>query len=81
VSKKKRPPEWKEENALWVRAEDVNWNAAYTESLLPEDLRILRDSGSLLRDWEEAFDWICFEYAWKNTGGYLSGEITMKRVR
>jgi hypothetical protein len=81
VSKKKRPAGWTAENARWVRAEDVKWNAAYTESLLPEELRILRDSGSLLRDWEEAFEWICFEYAWERIGGYLSGEITMKRIK
>jgi hypothetical protein len=81
VSKKKRPAEWKKENAQWVRAEDVKWNVTYTESLLPEDLRILRDSGSLLRDWEEAFGWICFEYAWERIGGYLSGEITMQHIK
>jgi hypothetical protein len=81
VSKKKRPPEWNKENAQWVRAEDVNWNSTYTESLLPEDLRILRNSGALLRDWEEAFEWISFEYAWERIGRYLSGEITMKRIK
>jgi hypothetical protein len=81
VSKKKRPAEWKKENAQWVRAEDVKWNITYTESLLPEGLRILRDSGALLRDWEEAFQWICFEYAWERIGGSLSGEITMKRIK
>jgi hypothetical protein len=79
VSKKKRPPEWQKENAQWVRAEDVKWNTTYTETLLPEDLRVLRDSGALLRDWEEAFQWICFEYAWEKIEGYFSGEITMKR--
>jgi hypothetical protein len=81
VSKKKRPAEWKKENAQWVRAEDVKWNITYTQSLLPEDLRILRDSGALLRDWEEAFQWICFEYAWEKIGGSLSREITMKRIK
>jgi hypothetical protein len=81
VSKKKRPAEWKKENAQWTWAEDIKWNVTYTESLLPEDLRILRDSGALLRDWEEAFGWICFEYAWERIGGYLSGEITMQRIK
>jgi hypothetical protein len=81
VSKKNRHPNWKKENARWVRAEDVKWNATYTESLLPEDLRVLRDSGALLRDWEEAFQWICVEYAWEKIGGYLSGEITLKRIK
>jgi hypothetical protein len=81
VAKKKRPPEWKGENPRWVRAEDFKWNAAYTESLLPGDLWSLRDSGALLRDWEEAFEWICFEYAWERIGGSLSGEIMMNRIK
>jgi hypothetical protein len=81
VSKKKRPAAWQTENARWVRAEDLKWNATYTESLLPENLRILRDSGSLLRDWEEALEWIYVEYAWERIGGYLSGEIILKRIK
>jgi hypothetical protein len=80
VAKNKRPPEWTRK-ARWVRAEDLKWNAAYTESLLPENLRVLRDSGALLRDWEEAFPWICFEYARERIGRRLSGEITMKRIK
>ncbi len=43
---------------------DIRWNAAYTAALLPEELRPLRDSGALLRDWEEAPDWIYAEYEW-----------------
>jgi hypothetical protein len=77
----KRPAAWKNAGARWVRAEDLRWNAAYTENLFPEELRILRDSGALLRDWEEALEWIYFEYSWERIGGYLSGEITMKRIK
>jgi hypothetical protein len=47
-----------------VTAEQVRWNTAYTETLLPEELRFLRDSGTLKRDWEESRQWIFLVYAW-----------------
>ena len=75
VSRKKRPPGWRKEDARWVRAEGVRWNAAYTEVLFPESLRPLRDSGALLRDWEEAFEWIYHEFAWDRIGEGLGGII------
>lgn len=81
VSKKKRPPEWNRETAQWVRAEDRRWNTVYTENLFPEELRILRDSGALLRDWEEAFEWIYFEYSWEKIGRSFSGELSLKRIK
>jgi hypothetical protein len=81
VSRKKRPAAFNTENVRWVRAEDVRWNASYTETLFPEDLRILRDSGALLRDWEEALEWIYFEYRWDEIVRYLSAGINMKRVK
>jgi hypothetical protein len=33
---------------------------------LPEELRPLRDSGVLERDWEECGEWVFLVYAWKN---------------
>jgi len=63
-SAKKRPALYNEDGAQWVRSEDVRWNASYTALIFPEDLRILRDSGSLLRDWEEAASWIYLVYEW-----------------
>jgi hypothetical protein len=65
VPRKKRPPRYDAgEDARWVRAEDIRWNAAYTEMLLPGELRSLRDSGTLKRDWEESREWIFLVYAW-----------------
>jgi len=63
---KKRPDLYKQnlEGARWVRAEDVRWNTSYTALLFPQDLTILRDSGSLLRDWEEAAAWLYLAYEW-----------------
>jgi hypothetical protein len=81
VSPGKRPPAWTRDAAQWVWAEDRRWNAAYTKNLFPEELRILRDSGALLRDWEEASEWIYFEYSWEKIGRYFSGEISMHQVR
>ena len=70
VSKKNRPPEYRTENASWVRADSVKWNSSYTKTIFPEEapgaaqLWEYRDSGALLRDWEEALPWIYMEYAW-----------------
>ncbi|MDR1898664.1 MAG: hypothetical protein LBQ55_01490 [Treponema sp.] len=76
----RRPPGWRNKNVRWVRAEGTRWNADYTEALFPEPLRPLRDSGALLRDWEEAFEWIYHEYAWDRIGESL-GEMTLKRIK
>ncbi|MDR3342388.1 MAG: hypothetical protein LBT14_06300 [Treponema sp.] len=64
VAPKKRPANFTHEPVTWVRAEDIAWNTRYTELFFPEDLWVLRNSGSLLRDWEEAVSWIYFEYTW-----------------
>ncbi|MDR2746183.1 MAG: hypothetical protein LBB77_01950 [Treponema sp.] len=65
VPRKKRPPLYGVgDDARWVTAEQVRWNAAYTEKILPEELRSLRDSGTLKRDWEESREWIFLIYAW-----------------
>jgi hypothetical protein len=65
VPRKKRPPLYNTgDEARWVMAEQVRWNTAYTEKILPEELRFLRDSGTLKRDWEESREWIFLIYAW-----------------
>ena len=70
VSRKKRPPEYSDENADWEKADSVKWNRTYSEFLFPDEmpgadqLRELRNSGALLRDWEEALSWIYLEYSW-----------------
>ncbi|MDR3285039.1 MAG: hypothetical protein LBS97_07675 [Treponema sp.] len=40
---------------------------------LPEELRPLRDSGTLLIDWEEALPWIYLEYSWNDIVQSLYG--------
>ena len=64
AKKRKRPPEYSTQNAEWGRADSIRWNLTYTERIFPEELRELRNSGALLRDWEEALPWIFMEYSW-----------------
>ena len=66
VSGKKRPSEYTAKNAEWGRADSVRWNRSYTKILFPEELWELRNSGALLRDWEEALPWIYMEYSWND---------------
>ena len=64
VSKSKRPPEYSKENAEWNRADSIKWNCTYTKDMFPEVLWKYRNSGAMLRDWEEALIWIYTEYSW-----------------
>jgi hypothetical protein len=81
VSAKKRPLLWSEENAVWERTEDISWNTSYTEVLLPEDLRVLRNSGALLRDWEEALSWIYLQYRWHDLIETISKEYNLTKIQ
>ncbi|MDR1636337.1 MAG: hypothetical protein LBR93_03270 [Treponema sp.] len=64
VRGKLRPQAFKSRDGPWLRAEYVSWNAGYTAAFFPEDLAEYRNSGALLRDWEETVEWIYLEYAW-----------------
>lgn len=77
----KRPPEWRRETARWAWAEDIRWNLDYTARVFPEELRAVRNSGTLLRDWEEAPGWIYLEYEWERIFAPLSGGITLRRYK
>ncbi|MDR0376704.1 MAG: hypothetical protein LBH70_02825 [Spirochaetaceae bacterium] len=76
-----RPPEWTTEGAVWVRGEGVKWNTRYTGAVFPEELRPARDSGTLLRDWEEAAGWIYLQYEWDRIMKVLTKEIRLVRIR
>jgi hypothetical protein len=76
-----RPPEWTAEGAVWVRGEDVKWNAAYTDALFPEELRPVRNSGTLLRDWEEAAGWVYLQYEWDRIMESLTHEIRLVKIK
>jgi hypothetical protein len=81
VSKKKRPRTWNEAGAVWARAEDIRWNIRYTEILFPKELQEVRNSGTLLRDWEEALSWIYLEYEWDRIIALLGEEIQLIKVK
>ena len=77
----KRPQDWQEENDQWNRAESINWNKGYTERLFPEELREIRNSGTMLRDWEEAIDWIYNEYEWNRIKETLAQETVLQKKK
>ena len=81
VSKNKRPADWIQEGDQFIKADDINWNTSYTERLFSEELRPVRDSGTLLRDWEEALSWIYLEYEWENIIGLLSRQTTLQLAK
>jgi len=81
VSKKKRPADWQRENDQWDKAESIRWNKSYTERLLPEELREIRNSGTMLRDWEEALDWLYNEYEWSRIKETLSQETILQKKK
>lgn len=69
VKPKLRPARYTELSAdpaaAFAEAEGYKWNTAYTRELLPDTLRPLRDSGTLLRDWEEASAWLYAGCQWE----------------
>jgi hypothetical protein len=81
VGAKKRPAEWRRESAQWVWAEDIRWNTDYTTRVFPEALWTVRNSGTLLRDWEEALGWIYLEYEWERIVELLSRKHTLQRIK
>jgi hypothetical protein len=81
VAAKKRPPNWTTEGAVWVRGEDVRWNTVYTGAFFPEELQPVRNSGTLLRDWEEAAAWIYLQYEWDRIMESLGKEIRLIKVK
>jgi len=82
VSAKKRPQSYASikdtGNAEWNRADGVKWNMVYTKSIFPEALWELRNSGALLRDWEEALPWIFTEYSWDAIIGTFNNTTLQK---
>jgi hypothetical protein len=78
VSKRKRPPLYSTENAEWIWADSIKWNQSYTKSNFGENLREYRNSGAMLRDWEEASAWIYIEYSWDAIITGLNNTILIK---
>jgi len=81
VSKKNKPADWLQEGDRFANAEDIRWNTSYTERVFPEDLGPVRNSGTLLRDWEEALSWIYLEYEWENIKEIFSRQIILQQKK
>ena len=83
VSANKRPQNYSSidaGDAEWNRADGVRWNLAYTKSIFPEALWEFRNSGALLRDWEEALPWIFMEYSWEAIISTFNNK-TLKKIK
>jgi hypothetical protein len=81
---KDRPSAWARANVDsgdWVLGEDIRWSAAYTQALFPEDLWPVRNSGTLLRDWEEAAPWMRLEFEWDAIVQFLCGKIELTKIK
>jgi hypothetical protein len=78
VLSKNRPAEYSVNNAEWKQEDGVNWNLGYTENIFPEGLWEYRNSGAMLRDWEEALPWIFMEYSWNTIINSFNNTILQK---
>ncbi|MDR2143306.1 MAG: hypothetical protein LBP29_02940, partial [Treponema sp.] len=74
VSKRRRPADYDDSGGEWKTAEDIKWNAAYS-GRFPEDIAMLRNSGALLRDWEEALPWIYLSFQWDDIIDSITGSL------
>ena len=81
VSKKKRPDGWLMEGDSFVKNEDIRWNTGYTERVFLKDLHPVRNSGTMLRDWEETLSWIYLTYEWENIKEILSNKTVLQPVK
>jgi len=81
VSRKEKPEGWLQSGDEFQKAEDINWNTGYTERVFPEELHLVRNSGTLLRDWEEALLWIYFRYEWNNIKDIFTREIIFNKTK
>lgn len=81
VSAKLKPENWRQEGDTYARAEDILWNTSYTERVFSEILVPVRNSGTMLRDWEEASSWIYMEYKWEAIMDLFSKEIILTKIK
>jgi len=81
VSKNKRPEGWLQDADIFVKAEDIRWNTGYSQRTFLEELQPVRNSGTMLRDWEETLSWIYLYYEWENIKKILSEKIILQSVK
>ncbi len=49
----------------FVRAESIGWDTNYTKAQFPENLRAIRDSGTMYRDFEESASLWRLDFSWE----------------
>jgi len=76
-----RPDGWRKSGDRFARAEGLRWNLGYTERVFPELLRSVRNSGTMLRDWEEAREWLFLMHEWQSLVELLSRETVLVKSR
>jgi len=81
VSEKEKPEGWRQSGDKLLKAEDINWNTGYTERVFPQELHLVRNTGTLLRDWEEALFWIYYKYEWTNIKDMFAREIIFQKIK
>jgi len=81
VINNKRPEGWRQTDDIFLAAQDISWNTGYTERVFPPELKPVRDSGTLLRDFEEALSLIYLEYEWENLINILSNKIILYKIK
>jgi len=81
VINNKRPEGWRQEGDIFITTQDINWNTSYTDRVFPAELNPVRNSGTLLRDWEEALSLIYLEYEWENLFNVLSKKIILYKIK
>ncbi|MDR1072263.1 MAG: hypothetical protein LBL45_01115 [Treponema sp.] len=74
-----RPSTYMETDAEWSWAESVRWNRTYTRNFFPEELWLIRDSGALMRDFEEASAWLYCVYEWRSVEAALKENNLVKQ--
>jgi hypothetical protein len=75
-------PEPPRRDSQSVRAEAINWNVDYTAANFPENLRAIRNSGTMLRDFEECLGlWrlaYCLDELWSHRIGGITFRLVMQ---
>jgi hypothetical protein len=79
--KQDRPEGWLQEGDSRRRAEGIRWNESYTERVFPQLLWEVRNSGTMLRDWEEAFEWLFVMYHWDTIMETFAKETVLSKSK
>ncbi|GHU41133.1 hypothetical protein FACS1894190_08850 [Spirochaetia bacterium] len=63
-----------------ILSDEYKWNQTYTGLYFPDELKEVRNSGTLYRDWEEAVSWFYMEYQWETITKNISEKFYFRRT-